>query len=109
MKLENYEKRPATEVLDLDEGEGRVSAKQTVYLVSFACIFTLAVLATVAITLMRARYRTCAVTGGGATFRRVDSNPHPLSPEEKHINSLQVNGYYNPIYKFFDEPQDQNC
>lgn len=42
----------------------------------------------------------------GANFLRVDNNPHPLSPEEKHINSLQVNGYYNPIYKFFDEPQE---
>ena len=27
---------------------------------------------------------------GGNTFVRVDNNPHPLSPEDKHINSLQV-------------------
>ena len=25
-----------------------------------------------------------------------------LSPEERHVNAMQINGYENPTYKFFE-------
>ncbi|XP_063721442.1 amyloid-beta precursor protein-like isoform X2 [Symsagittifera roscoffensis] len=101
LKSENYD--PNGSNVD-DDGHSHGHSRQKLYLVMFACMFTGCVVATILISILRRRPRGRMV--GGNTFVRVDNNPHPLSPEDKHINSLQVNGYYNPIYKFFDEPQE---
>lgn len=117
MKSESYDKLyPESES---EEEQRHKGMKQTMYLVMFACVFVGCVVGTVVVSVMRNRSHQRRTSGGGGggicsrirsstsrTFVRVDSNPHPLSPEEKHINSLQVNGYYNPIYKFFDDPQE---
>ena len=106
MKSEKYDKMDASS----EGGKKSKEARQTMHLVMFACMFLGCVVGTVVISILRNRHRRGATVGvcgrSNRTFVRVDSNPHPLSPEDKHINSLQVNGYYNPIYKFFDDPQD---
>ncbi|XP_018018391.1 amyloid-beta-like protein isoform X2 [Hyalella azteca] len=36
-------------------------------------------------------------------FMEVDQNATVITPEERHVANMQVNGYENPTYKFFEE------
>ena len=66
--------------------------------IAIGCIVVFVVIVVGAVVLRRRSQRG----GAGTGFVEVDQTTVGASPEERHVASMQMNGYENPTYKFFE-------
>ncbi|KAM7315180.1 amyloid-beta-like protein isoform X2 [Ixodes scapularis] len=81
------------------EGLQKFKWNGSVYItLAFAGVALLTALLVGAVLLRRQAQRSPQAQG----FVQVDQGALPASPEERHLASMQVNGYENPTYKYFE-------
>ena len=71
--------------------------------IAIGCIVVFVVIVVGAVALRRRSQRSGSATGPG--FVEVDQAG--VSPEERHVANMQMNGYENPTYKFFEMNSQQ--
>uniref|UniRef100_A0A2P2HW38 Beta-amyloid-like protein n=1 Tax=Hirondellea gigas TaxID=1518452 RepID=A0A2P2HW38_9CRUS len=82
------------------EGSSGGSESRGVYFtLAFAGVALMAAMVVGIVVLRRRAVRHPSTQG----FMEVDQNATVITPEERHVANMQVNGYENPTYKFFEE------
>ncbi|XP_026482604.1 amyloid-beta-like protein [Ctenocephalides felis] len=88
---------------DLFTPSGRLGEGRSVY---FTLAFAGVALAAAVVVGVAVAKRRAARSPGAQGFVEVDQGcgtvPVPVTPEERHVANMQVNGYENPTYKYFE-------
>ncbi|ESO02402.1 hypothetical protein HELRODRAFT_161669 [Helobdella robusta] len=66
---------------------------------------TVAIVIVVGVLIMRRRGNGFYSNNGRMEGERAENDALNVSPEEQHVASMQVNGYENPTYKYFERYQ----
>lgn len=78
---------------------GNSDSRGVYFTLAFAGVALMAAMVVGIVVLRRRAVRHPSSQG----FMEVDQNASAVTPEERHVANMQVNGYENPTYKFFEE------
>lgn len=84
---------------DTGSSSGGSESRGVYFTLAFAGVALMAAMVAGIVVLRRRAVRHPSQQG----FMEVDQNATVITPEERHVANMQVNGYENPTYKFFEE------
>ena len=84
---------------DAGSSAGGSESRGVYFTLAFAGVALMAAMVVGIVVLRRRAVRHPSTQG----FMEVDQNATVITPEERHVANMQVNGYENPTYKFFEE------